>query len=642
MLMLYEKSGVDLAAFKPFLWGSKARQYYSMKTKGRSLTSHVSPGQVLELLDRDRMARSVHHFPLRRTLQTDSVEEASDLKTEVDCYDPCFLLTVLIQILGPENIVDCHQFVESRCLGYLFASLSCHDEAVRSMGYLALSLFHQHVEGSKFTGKHQVLYLMKTFRNSVKEPNMKLACVVMHFLDKALVTLCKPESHMFMEVNAFLLLKPDMNFLDVPEFYKLFNSSSFEYKQERGWMLELLTTGLRETSDYRIYQRRFVFKLLITFYQSVLSDNWCKVQILKILQTACREKTVASDLVRKEGFLTSLAGMVENSCGFPDRIPLLISVVDALWTAVTSKRKRPLGDCDPLRQGVLMLLRQIIGQFDDTTPVESATRCLSTLLSVLGEGEDTGSSPVTTLDMARLVSYYSTIMKDEAAAKRIFIAMEMSGFTMCSTKTSKLTKGKLQAAEVSQTDVGKDGMSELHSVLLRVTVRWLPSCEPEPLEDRHWLETISTICVTALKIFLNKQKKNNEVKMLLQWVKSWIHSGEDMLKCLAREISETGRKGEGHSALTLLLDVYTMLYEAWEEHTGTVGEDWRPREISDDRETVRLLNCVLINVAQSLPPEYTGKTARFNPDQPADRDAKEDSADLRKFFWELSVKTSSV
>lgn len=43
-------------------------------------------------------------------------------------------------------------------------------------------------------------------------------------------------------------------------------------------MLELLTTSLRETSDYRIFQRRFVFKLLITFYQSVLSDNWCKVK----------------------------------------------------------------------------------------------------------------------------------------------------------------------------------------------------------------------------------------------------------------------------------------------------------------------------------------------------------------------------
>lgn len=266
---------------------------------------------------------------------------------------------------------------------------------------------------------------------------------------------------------------------------------------------------------------------------------------------------------------------------------------------------------------VLMLCYVCIAS--DATPVESATLCLSTLLSVLGEGEDTSSSPLTTLDMARLMSYCSTVMKDEAAAEKISIAMETRGFSICSMKTSKPTNSKPQASELSQTGVEKESMSGFYSLLVRVTVKWLPFPEPGQMVDRPWLETVSTICVTALKIFLNKQRTSNDVEMLLQWFKRWLDSGDEMLKCLTREISETGRKGEGHSVLSSLLDIYTMLSQASEAQTQAVDEDWRAQEISDDIETERLLNYVLVSVAQSLPPEDTTKVPHFYKLQQADR-----------------------
>ena len=51
----------------------------------------------------------------------------------------------------------------------------------------------------------------------------------------------------------------------------------FQYKTERGWVVGLLQEGLRETSDYRIFEKRFTFKLLLTFYDSALSDQYMKV-----------------------------------------------------------------------------------------------------------------------------------------------------------------------------------------------------------------------------------------------------------------------------------------------------------------------------------------------------------------------------
>ena len=45
---------------------------------------------------------------------------------------------------------------------------------------------------------------------------------------------------MYSPVNEFLLLKPSIDTTNVPEFYKLFNSSAEKYKEQRQWILTLL------------------------------------------------------------------------------------------------------------------------------------------------------------------------------------------------------------------------------------------------------------------------------------------------------------------------------------------------------------------------------------------------------------------
>ena len=87
---------------------------------------------------------------------------------------------------------------------------------------------------------------------------------------------------MYGPVNEFLLLKPSIDTADTPEFYKLFNSSADKYKAERLWMLTLLEDGLRENTDYRIFEKRNIFRLLQSFYDSALSDHTAQVNKLII------------------------------------------------------------------------------------------------------------------------------------------------------------------------------------------------------------------------------------------------------------------------------------------------------------------------------------------------------------------------
>lgn len=53
--------------------------------------------------------------------------------------------------------------------------------------------------------------------------------------------------------------------------------------QERCWLMQLLHDGLRETGDYRIFEKRHVFKLLMSHISSSLGDIQSNVSIHMLL-----------------------------------------------------------------------------------------------------------------------------------------------------------------------------------------------------------------------------------------------------------------------------------------------------------------------------------------------------------------------
>ena len=54
--------------------------------------------------------------------------------------------------------MDCRQFIDLGCLGYLIASLASKEEGVRRGGAHSLYRFRQHLKGARFKEKQQVVY----------------------------------------------------------------------------------------------------------------------------------------------------------------------------------------------------------------------------------------------------------------------------------------------------------------------------------------------------------------------------------------------------------------------------------------------------------------------------------------------------
>jgi len=55
------------------------------------------------------------------------------------------------------------------------------------------------------------------------------------------------------------------------------SDSVIQYKVERAWILGMMADGLREHLDYKICEKRFAVKILLTFFDSPLADNQTQV-----------------------------------------------------------------------------------------------------------------------------------------------------------------------------------------------------------------------------------------------------------------------------------------------------------------------------------------------------------------------------
>ena len=53
-----------------------------------------------------------------------------------------------------------------------------------------------------------------------------------------------------------------------------------QYRTERVWILSMIADGLREHLDYKICEKRFAVKILLTFYDSPLGDSQTQVTVL--------------------------------------------------------------------------------------------------------------------------------------------------------------------------------------------------------------------------------------------------------------------------------------------------------------------------------------------------------------------------
>ncbi|NWI14970.1 NPA1P protein, partial [Crypturellus soui] len=415
LLQLYEKNNQSLINSRILLWGPAAVEHHkTCKSLGKSLWQQPSMEEILCLLDREKMMKTVLSFPQHRHLLSfegdqESLYRDESVKSLDDFYDPCFLLQLFSELTRPECVVACHKFVEVNALGLTVAALSSYDSNMRAAAYYVLGSFRSHLEGARFREQKQLLYLMDVVQNGIRQQNLRFTFSLTLYIARVAQQMLKPEEHMYTKINRFLLSHQYLDLRKVPGFFQLFYSFNLEHKTERDWVLRLLGEGLRDKYCYQLYDYQRIFHVILSFFNSPLCDEGSQNHILEILQNAAHVTKAAYELIQDHSLLTWILHILEKRFLENKMLNKIISLVQALWiTNLGSKRESK----KELQKNKKFLPIQLINEF------------LYVLITLVKHIR-------TNLDLAKLTEFFSTlnsVLDYRAAVVEAF--KEMSRFTM--------------------------------------------------------------------------------------------------------------------------------------------------------------------------------------------------------------------
>ncbi|KFQ34461.1 Nucleolar pre-ribosomal-associated protein 1, partial [Mesitornis unicolor] len=415
LLQLYEKNNQSLIKSRILLWGPAAVEHHkTCKSLGKSLWQQPSMEEFLCLLDREKMMRTILSFPQhRRLLLSQEVPESlyrdETVKSLDDFYDPCFLLQLFSELTRPECVVPCHKFVEVNALGLTVAALSSYDSNMRAAAYFVLASFRSHLEGARFREKSQLLYLLDAVQNGIWQPNLRFTFSLTLYIARVAQQILKPEEHMYLKVNRFLLSHQYLDLRKVPGFFQLFYSFDFEYKTERDWILRFLGEGLRDKHCYELYDYQRIFQVILTFFNSPLCDEGSQSRILEILQNAARVTRAAYELIQDHSLLTWILHILEKRFLENKVLNKIISLLHTLWLTNLGGKRESKNQSQENRK---FLPIQLVNEF---------LYVLTTLIKHIR----------TNLDLTRLPQFFGTLSSVlEYRAVVVEAFKEMSRFTV--------------------------------------------------------------------------------------------------------------------------------------------------------------------------------------------------------------------
>ncbi|XP_056346462.1 nucleolar pre-ribosomal-associated protein 1 isoform X2 [Oenanthe melanoleuca] len=392
LLQLYEKNNQSLINSRILLWGPAAVEHHkTCKSLGKSLWQQPSMEEILCLLDREKMMKTVLLFPQhRQLLPSQGIQESlykdGTVRSLDDFYDPCFLLQLFSELTRPECVVACHKFVEVNALGLTVAALSSYDPNMRAAAYFVLASFRSHLEGARFREKSQLLYLLDAVQNGIKQPNLRITFSLTLYIARVAQQMLKPEEHMYIKLNRFLLSHQYLDLRKVPDFFQLFYSFDFEYKTEREWILRFLGEGLRDKHCYELYDYQRIFQIILSFFNSPLCDGGSQSRILEILQSAARVTRAAYELIQDHSLLTWLLHSLEKRFLENKVINKIISLLHTLWLTNLGDKRENKNQSQEQRK---LLPIQLVNEF---------LYVLVTLIKHIG----------TNVDVAKLAEFFST------------------------------------------------------------------------------------------------------------------------------------------------------------------------------------------------------------------------------------------
>jgi len=323
--------------------------------------------------------------------ESSSSTDSSSTTSLSEIYDPAFLLPLLLDFLSPAQFCNVKKFVQRHCLAFLLAATSSHFQSVRLVAYAALGRFERHLEGSRFAERNLYQRFLVLLKNSLEKPGARIPPIVSAFFARASLILLSPEDEMYCDVCNFILLKPVMDLENIPEYYRLFNSSNpLKYSKDRLWITELMSDGLVEKWDYIIYEKRQAIRvleaLLLSEFSTEVSSKWTIVS-LEILREATKIPRACFELVLEHNLLASLPVLAAKFSANAAAMKIVTDILTTIWKTIDTWKT--LNDVQPGRIDSLAAayLRSVFACLEHCLKCEDAASVRALTMALRGAFE---------------------------------------------------------------------------------------------------------------------------------------------------------------------------------------------------------------------------------------------------------------
>ncbi|RUP46033.1 ribosome 60S biogenesis N-terminal-domain-containing protein [Jimgerdemannia flammicorona] len=314
VLITVERRSRNSIVAKAMVWGqgSNTIRGHNAQRGGVISSGAGAIAESLALLDPLVMTYSYTRFPVTKALRGEE-KEKREKEFAAPTYDPAFLLPLFSSLMTYGNQLDCRKFIETNALGFVVTAMSSLDEDVRRVAYFLMDEFYILLEHATFREKKQILLLLDSLKNAITDcgdhldpMTQRIPTIITVFVAHAFAILLQPAHFMYPHVNRFLLQRPFIDLEDIPMFYSLFNTSSFNFKKDRVWMLRLISAGLKCPEDYKLLKRRHVWDIISSFYNSQMADGITRKIVVEILFNAIAIPTITVELLTHSGLATFL------------------------------------------------------------------------------------------------------------------------------------------------------------------------------------------------------------------------------------------------------------------------------------------------------------------------------------------------
>ncbi|KAK0205877.1 ribosome 60S biogenesis N-terminal-domain-containing protein [Desarmillaria ectypa] len=260
--------------------------------------------EAIQSLDPTLLLQTCLYYPNWRR-----VDDQIDLdKHPVLTYDPLFVILLFAHTLAedpPQGTFPWIEFFRTNVVGLIIRSLSAKDGHIRELAIYCISALWKQLETVEMQEKTSVLYILGLLRDTIPQPSAgecpkRLPTYSTLVLLHALRGVFYPSHFTYPLTARFLLQRPELDIGDVPMLFGLLYSSSDNWKQERAWMIRLLSDGLVSTDDWRVFKRRHTWDLLASIFQAS-DDLALRKGILEVLANLTCIPQATTSLVLKSG-----------------------------------------------------------------------------------------------------------------------------------------------------------------------------------------------------------------------------------------------------------------------------------------------------------------------------------------------------